>query len=84
MIDKVRLEQMKSVDITKVDRGTLVDINSVHIDSSLPDEQKLQDYLEQIKNPYCFRCGDTPVKIRFVSEEKSLKQSLYNYFVNLK
>lgn len=84
MIDKARLEQMKSVDIAKVDRGTLVDINGVHIDSSLPDEQKLQDYLEQIKNPYCFRCGDTPVKIRFVSEEKSLKQSLYNYFVNLK
>lgn len=84
MIDKARLEQMKSVDIAKVDRGTLVDINSIHIDSTLPDEQKLQDYLEQIKNPYCFRCGDTPVKIRFVSEEKSLKQSLYNYFVNLK
>ena len=84
MINKAQLEQMKNVDITKVDRNALVDVRSVHIDASLPGEQKMQSYLGQIKNPYCFLCGDTPVKIRFVSEEKSLKQSLYNYFVNLK
>ena len=84
MIDKAQLQQMKSVDITQVDRSTLVDIHNVNIDISLSVAEKIQSYFEQIVNPYCFICGDTPIKIRFVSENKTLKQSLYNYFLSLK
>ena len=84
MISKMRLEQMKEADITELDRSTLVDISNIHIDSSLPAAEKMQSYLEQIVNPYCFLCGDTPVRIRFVAEDKPLKQSLFNYFLSLK
>lgn len=35
-------------------------------------------------NPYCFRCGDTPVRVRFVAEERTLKESLRSYFSSLK
>ena len=72
MINKVQLQQMRSVDITQVDRSTLVDIRNIHIDSSLPAAKKMQNYFEQIVNPYCFLCGDTPVKIRFVAEDKTV------------
>ena len=84
MISQLQLREMRSVDITQVDRSTLVDIRNIHIDPTLPATQKVQGYLEQIGNPYCFLCGDTPVKIRFVSESKTLKQSLYDYFLSLK
>lgn len=79
-----QLDKMKSVDITKVDRQSLVDITDIQIDSTLPTAEKMQRYLEQVKNPYCFLCGDTPVKIRFVSGNKTLAQSLGNYFSSLK
>ena len=75
MIDSLQLQEMKSVDITQADRSKLVDIKSVHIDSSLPAAQKVKGYIEQIKNPYCFLCGDTPV---------TLKKSLSDYFLSLK
>ena len=84
MISQSQLQEMRSVDITQVDRSTLVDIRNIHIDTALPAVQKVQSYLEQIGNPYCFLCGDTPVKIRFVSESKTLKQSLCDYFLSLK
>lgn len=84
MISQLQLQKMRSVDITQVDRSTLVDIRNIHIDPTLPTAQKMQSYLEQIVNPYCFLCGDTPVKIRFVSESKTLKQSLCDYFLSLK
>lgn len=83
-MDKAQLETLKRVDITTIDRQSLVDITDIQIDSTLPTEQKLQSYLQQVKNPYCFRCGDTPVKIRFVSERKTLAQSLGDYFASLK
>lgn len=84
MITKLQLQQMRNVDITQVDRSTLVDIRNIHIDSSLPAAKKMQSYFEQIVNPYCFLCGDTPVRIRFVAEDRTLKQSLCDYFLSLK
>lgn len=84
MIGKAQLEQMKSVAITQVDRSALVDIRNIHIDGSAPAEEKMQSCLAQIGNPYCFLFGDTPVRIRFVAEDRTLKQALYNYFAGLK
>jgi hypothetical protein len=84
MINRLQLQQLRNVDITQVDHNTLVDIRNVHIDSSLPAAKKMQSYFEQIINPYCFLCGDTPVRIRFASEGKTLKQSLCDYFLSLK
>ncbi len=84
MISQLQLREMRSVDITQVDRSTLSDIRNIHIDPAMPTAEKMQSYLEQIVNPYCFLCGDTPVKIRFVSESKTLKQSLCDYFLSLK
>ena len=84
MIDRSQLQELKDVDITQVDRNILVDIKDVKIDSSSSAEEKVERYIKEIKNPYCFLCGDTPVKIRFVSETKSLKKSLGDYFMSLK
>ena len=84
MIGKARLQQMQNVDITQVDRSTLVDIRNIRIDSSLPVAKKMQSYFEQVVNPYCFLFGDTPVKIRFVAEDRTLKQSLRDYILSLK
>lgn len=84
MISSFQLREMKSADITKADRSKMVDVNEIFIDSSLPAAQKVKNYIEQTKNPYCFLCGDTPVKIRFVSDAKSLKSSLKDYFISLK
>lgn len=83
-MNKSQLQQMRSVDITQADPCTLVDIRTVYIDSSLPAAEKMHNYFEQVVNPYCFLCGDTPVRIRFVAESKLLKQSLCNYFLSLK
>lgn len=84
MLNSKQLEEMKSIDITKIDRQTLIDINDIRVDSSLPTEQKMQCYIKQVKNPYCFLCDDTPIRIRFVTEKRTLKKSLGNYFSSLK
>jgi len=35
----------------------LVDIRDVVIDRDLPKEERIKSYLQQIKNPYCFKVG---------------------------
>jgi hypothetical protein len=43
------------VDIRTVDPDTLVDIGDVVIDTSLPPEKKMEQFLEQVKNPLCYK-----------------------------
>lgn len=38
---------------------SLVDIRDVKIDRSLPVEERMKSYVEQIKNPYMFKVGNT-------------------------
>ena len=84
MLTSKQLEEMSQTEIDKIDKNTLVDIQSVKIDTSLPAAERMRNYLAQIKNPYCFKCGDTPVKICFKDDGKELKNVLENYFLRLK
>lgn len=67
------VEEMKAVDIRTVAGDTLVDTRDVKIDSSLPLEEKVRSFEEQIKNLYCFRCGDSVVKISFLDTDVAME-----------
>lgn len=54
----------------------LVDIRSVAIDSSLSREERIAEFLTQIKNPYHFRCGAIEVHACYSSEGPSLSDCL--------
>ena len=84
MYNSETLARMRQQNIKEVNAGDLVDIRTVSVDTSLPPEQRMMDYLEQIKNPYCFRCGDAVVSIHFTPGRTTLADLLKNYFVGLK
>lgn len=72
---KDNLEMLRSVNVQSVDRDTLVDICSVEIDETKPVEQRVRGFLEQIKNPYCFRVGKVVVKVEFSQNGKSFEEN---------
>ena len=59
------IEEMKNVDIRTVRREELADIGEVKINKKKNREGQIRDYLEQIKNPYCYKYGEYIVKIGF-------------------
>jgi len=71
-------------DATDIDRSQLVDIHTIKLDKNLSAVQRAEQYLEQIKNPYCFLCGESVVRIRFNPEGNDLRTHLKNYFVSCK
>ena len=77
------LVQMKEVDINTVDRESLVDIRKVQVDGKLSREQRFEDFLRQIKNPYCYRCGKVVVKISFSDTDVTLEDRLEHYLATL-
>ena len=69
------IEQMKNVDIRSVDKDTLIDLDTVQIDSSQPVQERVQSFLQQIQNPYCFRIGDVAVKVNYKHDGPSFQQN---------
>ena len=49
------------------DRDALVDIRDVSVNRDLPKEERIAAFVEQIKNPYRFRCGDFVINACFAS-----------------
>lgn len=83
MVDLKSLEMMSEKSMIEMESDSLSDILDVTIVGETP-VQRLESYLSQTGNPYCFRVGKTPVRLLFHNEEKTLQEKLKSYFLSLK
>lgn len=68
------IQKKRKVDVTKVDPQTLVDIREIKIDSKLIPRKRMEQYIQQIRNPYCYKYGDYIVKIGFANNGITLEE----------
>ena len=61
----------------------LVDIRDVVIDKSLTLEERVRSYIEQIKDPYCFKVGDVVVRVSYAGKDKSLTDSFTSMIASM-
>lgn len=73
------LSAMRNTDIRTIDPASLQDIQEVTVNQALPKEERMQSYLQQIGNPYCYRCGKYAVKVSFSNSERTLEDCLLAY-----
>lgn len=82
-IQNMDFKQMRNVDVRTVERESLADISKIHIDTGMPREQRLADFVRQIGNPYCYRCGKVVVKVSFAETDATLEDRLEHYLKTL-
>ena len=73
------LQEMKGVDIRTVEMDGLADIRDISIQSRQPVHERMQSFLEQIKNPYCYRHGKYVIKIGFSESDITMEERLKEY-----
>ncbi|MCD7782880.1 MAG: hypothetical protein LUI15_03135 [Firmicutes bacterium] len=66
---------MREADIRTVDRDSLTDIAEVKINTELPQEERVLDFIRQIGNPYCYISNGMVVKVSF-SGKKSMEDCM--------
>ena len=54
----------------------LVDICDISVDRDLPKEERIAEFVRQIKNPYHFKCGKFTIRASFPSEGSTLEECL--------
>ena len=67
------IEEMKNIDVRTVDPETLMDATQIVIPEGLSKEERVKEYLKQVKNPYCFKVGDVVVKCSYSNDGVTLK-----------
>jgi len=65
---------MKQEHQVSTDTQPLVDIRDVKLDSSLGQMERVQSFLQQIKNPYCFKVGNVVVNVAYTEGGASLNE----------
>lgn len=56
----------------------LADIGKIRIDRKKSVEERKRQYLNQVKNPYLVKVGNTMVKIRFANNGVSFEDAFEN------
>lgn len=79
-----QIHELRNVDITTVDKSKLTDMSRVKLDTSLPKEERLNRILRTAKNPYCFRYGDTAVKLEFADDGPPLQDVMADFLIRQK
>lgn len=63
--------------------NSLIDIRDVRIDRTLPLEERMKSYVEQIKNPYMFKVGDTVVRVSYANTPETINDNFINLIASL-
>ena len=62
---------------------SLVDIRDVKIDRSMSVEDRMKSYVEQIKNPYMFKVGNTVVRVSYANTQATLNDNFVNLLASM-
>jgi len=84
LLSREELERLKDIDIKEVDPTELQELSEVRLHPDLPVQERLELFLCQIGNPYCFKVNGTPVQVSFVGSRKTLDEALNSYLTNRK
>lgn len=79
IMNEQELDILKKVDVRNVALDDLVDIRSVKIDSTKCVEERIFDFIQQIKNPYVFKVGDIAVKVNYKENGPTFQEKFQNF-----
>ena len=62
---------------------SLMDIRDVKIDRSMSVEDRMKSYVEQIKNPYMFKVGNTVVRVSYANTQATINDNFVNLLASM-
>lgn len=84
MAEQIHLAELAGVDIMSVNKEDLVDVSGLVFDNTVPREQRAEQVLRRVKNPYCFRVGDMGVKLEFPDNSLPLQDCFTGFLLRKK
>jgi len=77
-MERIDFEAMRQTDIKTVDKTSLVDIGTIKIDKNRDKNDQILQFMQDVKNPYCFLCEGIIVKSSFCENGGNLQEKMVN------
>lgn len=68
MLKRSELNQCRNTSIMSCDLSSLVDLRDVKIDTTKSVRERIDSFMNQVRNPYLFKVDDVIVKVNFGNE----------------
>lgn len=78
-----KLEKCKNIDLSEIDINEVDELTSIKIDRRKSSDERILDFLNEVKNPYVFKVNGKLVRIRFSDTEKTADDCLTSVLQNL-
>ena len=79
MVAAAHTADLKNLDIRTIGPDTLEHIENGKIKTDLPVEERMMEFVRQIKNPYFFRCGKLIVQVEYSDTDKTINDCLKEF-----
>ena len=79
MVAAAHTADLKNLDIRTIRPDTLEHIENVKINTDLPVEERMMEFVRQIKNPYFFRFGKLIVQVEYSDTDKTINDCLKEF-----
>ena len=73
------LKILSEIPIEDIDPESVVDLSKIKINQTLPPEERVRSLLQQVGNPYVYRCGDVVIKVSFTNNGKTFQSCMEEY-----
>ena len=78
-MDGKSLQELKRANIKEVNPDALVDISEIEINTKQSVQKRVEEYVEQVHNPYLVRGGEDVVKIGYSDCKETLNDRMKQY-----
>lgn len=76
------LEALSKMNFSQINTKDLMDIKDIKINQELSVDKKIIQYLNDSKNPYFLKYGDTIIKISFADENIRINDCMKQYLID--
>ena len=84
MLTLQELNELSEININSIERSSLTDVRWIKQNDKFSRTERFLNYLNEVKNPYCFCCDDIAVKISFASNARTLQEIFTNFLITKK
>ena len=79
LLDGKSLQELKRANTKEVNPDALVDISEIEINTKQSVQKRVEEYVEQVHNPYLVRVGEYVVKIGYSDCKETLNDRMKQY-----
>ena len=75
-MERIEIGRMKNIDVRTVKACDLVNIEEIHINTELPKEERMLEFIKKVKNPFCYICNGMIIKTSYSDTKETLENRL--------